>query len=396
MNLPRMMKQIIPQLNSSQVSPMEPSTTPLPSHFPALDGLRGLAILLVLFHMLSLLDKQTGLAAFVYFSLSSTGWVGVQLFFVLSGFLITGILLDSQRAQNYYSGFYMRRTLRIFPLYFSILTVAFIILPAIEIEPSPTDHNNHLWLWTYTANWAALFGDSNEPFPHFWSLAVEEQFYLVWPLLIRSMNPLRCVRVCLIIVFISLAVRAYLVWKGMDHLLIYQNSFCRMDALAFGSAAAAALRIPSWKDWILCKHKYLFHWSIGVALASGIATRDFVIYTPLGSIISYFLVALIFALLLTAAAGADVVGASGWVSVLRFRPLQVIGKYSYGMYIFHKPLHDFLGAPLALKFNTSQSVLLSTIYIVISTCVIFAAAFISWHLFEKHFLKMKQFFVAKL
>ncbi|MBL0123507.1 MAG: acyltransferase [Betaproteobacteria bacterium] len=98
-------------------APQQPAASvppTLPTHFPALDGLRGLAILLVLVHMLNLFEPQPGLAAYVVGRISNVGWTGLQLFFVLSGFLITGILLDTQRAKNYYSGFYARRALRIF------------------------------------------------------------------------------------------------------------------------------------------------------------------------------------------------------------------------------------------------------------------------------------------
>ena len=124
------------------------------SHIPGLDGLRGVAILLVLVHMLNMLEVQHGMSAYVWSRVSQIGWTGVQLFFVLSGFLITGILLDTQRSKNYFAAFYGRRTLRIFPLYFSVLTLAFVILPWLgNVPPSiAADQDHQIWLWTYLSN----------------------------------------------------------------------------------------------------------------------------------------------------------------------------------------------------------------------------------------------------
>ncbi len=240
--------------NATHTDPTRLSRSP---HISALDGLRGMAILLVLIHMLNLLEIQDGAAAYVFYRISYAGWTGVQLFFVLSGFLITGILLDSRQAKNYFSSFYVRRILRIFPLYFSVLTITFIVLPAVGVIPASVafDQNHQVWLWTYLSNWAHLFDANSQTFPHFWSLAVEEQFYLVWPLLILTRGPAHCLKFCLGVATISLALRSLLVWYSVPGHLIYENSFCRMDALALGGAAAAALRVPVWRREIICHVK---------------------------------------------------------------------------------------------------------------------------------------------
>jgi peptidoglycan/LPS O-acetylase OafA/YrhL len=157
---------------------------------PALDGIRGLAIALVMFHHFTLyggmrpdfvLDK-------VYRHVALVGWVGVDLFFVLSGFLITGILHDSRSDRHYFRNFYMRRTLRIFPLYYGVLAATFLVLPLVlDVSGSCRELlRDQAWYWTYLINvqigldyWPSCF-----VLGHFWSLAVEEQFYLVWPLLL--------------------------------------------------------------------------------------------------------------------------------------------------------------------------------------------------------------------
>src|SRR5438045_445958 len=137
----------------SELSAVAPASYgALPRHMPTLDGVRGLAILIVVMHNLSLLTEPHGLAAQLLASWLDRGWVGVQLFFVLSGFLITGILLDTRKADNYYRAFLGRRLLRIFPLYYAVLFGAFVVTPLVA---HPIDgHEHQIWLWTYLGNWA--------------------------------------------------------------------------------------------------------------------------------------------------------------------------------------------------------------------------------------------------
>jgi peptidoglycan/LPS O-acetylase OafA/YrhL len=176
----------------------EPSDRP---HSPTLDGVRGLAILLVLlFH-----------GAYPYhliapdhpFALFDFGWMGVDVFFVLSGFLITGILLEAKRRPRYFVHFYGRRTLRIFPLYYLVLGVVFIVMPLLvsDLELGAPE-SNQVYLWTYTSNlytaymgqW--MFHSGTVDLNHTWSLAIEEQFYLLWPLLVRWTSRRSLIWIC--------------------------------------------------------------------------------------------------------------------------------------------------------------------------------------------------------
>src|SRR5262249_17527292 len=110
-------------------------------------------------------------------------WVGVNVFFVLSGFLITGILLDTKHEPHYFKFFYMRRVLRIFPLYYGTLIAIFFVLPALKMAPF-ISASQQFWYWTYLGNWGKGRNLNVGSLGYFWSLGVEEQFYLVWPLVI--------------------------------------------------------------------------------------------------------------------------------------------------------------------------------------------------------------------
>src|SRR4030095_1290908 len=140
-------------------------------HYPALDGLRGIAILLVVIYH-----------NFGFINYSSFGWLGGDLFFVLSGFLITDILINTVGKPGYLQNFYIRRVLRIFPLYYLCLIIFLLVLPRFAILPDSDYYvRNQAWLWTYLQNWLYIFrgNDNTVSLHHLWSLAVEEQFYLV-------------------------------------------------------------------------------------------------------------------------------------------------------------------------------------------------------------------------
>src|SRR5688572_17459077 len=144
------------------------------------EGLRGIAILLVLIYHL-----------FPYIPIAGIGWTGVDLFFVLSGFLITRILLETKNKPKYFQRFYTKRALRIFPLYYLFIIVCVIINHLIPLNGLKLLPENILYVLTYTLNFQ--FYDINGLVPgfamnHFWSLAIEEHFYLIWPLMVWLMN----------------------------------------------------------------------------------------------------------------------------------------------------------------------------------------------------------------
>ncbi|HLL88149.1 MAG TPA: acyltransferase, partial [Tepidisphaeraceae bacterium] len=174
---------------------------PLPAartHYPALDGLRGLAILLVMVSHYVAPPAGGGRWGLVFRRAADAGWVGVDLFFALSGFLITGILLDAKGKPGFFRNFFARRTLRVFPLYYGVLFVVCVLLPALGLLKLGVPLSQR-WLWLYATNLFPLLRSADGAgfffpnswdlqFGHFWSLAVEEHFYLAWPLVVYALG----------------------------------------------------------------------------------------------------------------------------------------------------------------------------------------------------------------
>ena len=226
---------------------------PFGKHIVCLDGVRGIAILLVMCaHLMP--SQPIGFVPLEYVrKVFEAGWIGVDLFFVLSGFLITGILLDSRGRAHALRNFYARRSLRIFPLYFAVLIGGLLLLPALgyTYEGQQATESNQLWLWTYTTN---LFIVSEQSYfftadglklAHLWSLAVEEHFYLAWPLAVLYLPVRRLMGISLSIILGALLIRCVIYLNGSAGLTNYVLTICRMDSLMFGSVLALGTRLPS-------------------------------------------------------------------------------------------------------------------------------------------------------
>jgi peptidoglycan/LPS O-acetylase OafA/YrhL len=355
------------------------------THLDALDGLRGVAILLVLLHGFDAIGDAHGFFHVVG-TLLDTGWIGVQLFFVLSGFLITGILLDTRDDAGYYRTFFVRRVLRIFPLYYGVLFVAFVLLPLLVATGDSGRHQ--VWLWTYLANFAAPFGLDEPAFPHFWSLCVEEQFYLVWPLLVRLTGRRGVMLISVVLIAVAILARIGLrqhFGEPIGHEAAYMFTPSRMDALAIGALIAALLREPRIAAWMAARSPDLFAIAgvvlLGASLAAGHLQRTSASMQTFG----YTAVAASFGLLLCAALrpGRLARGLSSQV-------LRRCGLYSYGMYVFYMPLHLFVGLPLLTRVaGSSPGALAASAYAVAAIVTTFALAALSYHAYERRFLALK-------
>jgi peptidoglycan/LPS O-acetylase OafA/YrhL len=267
----------------------------------------------------------------------------VQLFFVLSGFLITGVLLDTKGRGGYFRSFYGRRVLRIFPLYYLLLVVLSFVLPRLGHVPPllQADPRAMPLAWIYLSNWTLTVP---APIGHCWSLAVEEQFYLVWPFVVAALSAPRLLRFCFVLAALALGFRIGVWTLGLSPEIAYQNTFARMDALALGAAGAILLRDPAAvARWAPGLRRALLVAGVAVAIAAilGLARTGRVT-----QIAGYSLLAISFALLIVVGVFEQAAGGGRISAALSARPLRLFGKYSYAIYIIHLPLHIFVSKVL--------------------------------------------------
>ena len=361
-----------------------------------LDGLRGIAFLMVYFF---------------HIHWNQWGWPGVQLFFVLSGFLITGILLDMKEslpAKPYFIKFYGRRILRIFPLYYFYLIVMWILTAwAISAnfypEPMHVYQNEMKYAATYVYDFYFALDRYIPSFflTHFWTLAVEEQFYLIWPLFIFLVPRQHMQKAFWSVIILAPLLRLLtLVLHGMDAfsflrnnvaLVAYSLPFSHLDAFAMG-ALLTLVRIP--------KAKGIFYASlialplIGLAtdyLATGqwkdvtLASLGWPITMPYGNkfIWGYTLVNGLCAVLLYGVARL------GWFTrLLEWPPLRYLGKISYGMYVYHFALIWLMGTLFGQNLTEPFSPWLA----LLTFAVVWVVAALSFQWMEKPIMDLKDRF----
>lgn len=396
--------------------PASRSTAPATSagsvltYMPAIDGLRGIAILLVLIHHFS--PAISG-PSFTRRALEAAhmGWIGVDLFFVLSGFLITAILLKTRNNEDYFLNFYARRTLRIFPVYYLTLTVLLLVLPALMQIPALQQFISHFfgkvtrdlpammdgqsWLWLYGTNIkVAVEGERWGVVNHFWSLAVEEHFYLFWPLVIWFVKSrANLIKVCMVCILGAPLLRGMLMLAGFDSVVPYVLTPCRVDSLAMGALVSI----------LIVDAKGLIAWTKRLRLlALGSATGLLILVAHYGrfnrddlftTVLGYTLLATFSAWCVLAC--AQLRSGTKTTRIIANPVLSSLGKYSYGIYVTH-----MFFAPAYTKafgWNTLMGLTGSynaaiVIHIVLATTCSWAIAYVSYHLVEKHFLRLKAFF----
>lgn len=352
----------------------------VPQHIDQLDGLRAIAILLVLLvHSGLCYIVNSAPPVSVWQDIVVNGRSGVDLFFVLSGFLITGILLDTRDRSDYFPRFYWRRALRIWPVFYAFLLAAVLVNPGVfsgvGVRPFALYYRNFL----PNDNTSAVY------FGQFWSLCVEEQFYLVWPLILYFWpKRLRLPLVGMLMVT-ALVLRFALLRHGVSTFLVYRLPFCRMDSLAAGAGIAMLIR-----EQVSSRVRRTIFWS---AIVAAIAIQIYVgrVGWPHNNHRFYTVGITAYALFFGGIVGLAVtaVRRTAMTSFLSAKFFRSIAIRSYAMYLFHLvPLHLSVLFFRRIQDYPQQKWTGICAFVVISGFA-YGLAWLSWKFLEEPMLRLK-------
>ena len=365
-------------------------------YVPALDGLRGLAILLVM-----------GSHFFFNIGIFRVGWIGVDLFFVLSGYLITSMFIRHAFSLRLVRIFYRNRILRILPLYLAFILFFFIasfLLPAAKADLLSSSSTNFFWLkhFLFLQNWIYVFGASEEilhtPLAHLWSIAVEEQFYIFFPLIIYIINKFRHK-----LIFISVAILLVIFFRSFEfyqHGMLnieqhYQyNTFYRLDTFLAGVLLAYLLRDVNNVKYLNGIFRLLLIGSFSTYIFIVACYENLLSSNPAITTVGYTVIAIMFMSLVyfTVQQKTKLLD-----KIFTNRFLVFSGKISYGLYIFHVPfyfidytlLHKYFGFLLIWGNEKIISVMFSCILI----GIVYLTSYVSYTYFERYFLRLKKTYV---
>jgi peptidoglycan/LPS O-acetylase OafA/YrhL len=371
---------------------------------PALDGVRGVAILLVmLFHFSALVPSGGTFLERSIYRFTGTGWAGVDLFFVLSGFLITGILYDSRATvRSYFRNFYARRALRIFPVYYAFLVAIIVLIPFVAHDQRfASDAIAHRFFWyaTYLTNVKLL---DHAPLNtsefilagHLWSLAVEEQFYLIWPALVLLFARRQLLAICGGLIVWGFALRLVMDVAGAGRYVTYEIMPARIDTLAVGAFIALAFREP--RDFAVLRR-----WAWPIALPSALAVVVLYSITPDVSAYDFWVQCVGFsalALLFGAVVLSAMIATAGTLAhrIYTIGALRWLGKYSYALYLFHWPVAAMLSRrtdiPDSMPSLLGSELPGALLFFAAAGAISLSAAWLSWQVWESQFLKLKRLF----
>jgi peptidoglycan/LPS O-acetylase OafA/YrhL len=358
------------------------------AHIPALDGIRGAAAAAVFIYHYGGGASSPNPAFHFLGEAIHLGWVGVSLFFVLSGFLITGILLDSLRRPGWWKTFYIRRTLRIFPLYYTALLGGVFVLLLLRTRWS-----------SISPVWPFFFYLQDIPgvvrfyvmtpllvLGHFWSLAIEEQFYLVWPFLLSLASRRSQVRqLCLVVCVLSLIFRIcvfslHLDWQWAGYFIAG-----RAGEMAAGGFLAASLRgTDQQRNTIFRAAKPVLAASVIGAMVIIFCTNETGAGDPWFGTLGVAFLSSLFAALIALSLQP------GWTQrVFRVPLLRWLGKISYGIYVYHLLLYPVFawlaGKILPPSAGGTYQLLLGAV----ATVGTLSVASLSFATLERGFLRLK-------
>ena len=390
-------------------NPVRPHDTNIRNHYPGLDGLRAIAVFMVF------LQHYASQYAFIF----GWGWAGVDVFFVLSGFLITGILYDSQNQPFRYRDFYIRRTLRIFPLYYAVWLAILLAAPLVHWE-----WNWRWMLWpAYLGNYARFLflHQTGNPYRfdrltcgplvqqwfgspmhlyigHFWSLCVEEQFYLVWPLVVYSVRKRETLmKICIGVIIAGPLFRWWLTTilssQMLSMELLYRSMPTRIDALLLGGLIALCMRGPQ-KEWLhRWKHALLGTSAALLVVVYLLAVKVWKLPYE-GSTTNW--VGIFGFTLIDLFAGALILETihpgSWWSRMLSRKHLRNLGVISYGFYVYHDLLHDLYSYVAHRFFHACAA----SMTILVAFFASWLIAWLSYRILEFPILKLKDRFTHQV
>jgi len=368
-----------------------------------LDGLRGIAVVLVmalhLFKRAGYFTEHPVLETTIIFT--TVGWVGVDIFFTLSGFLITSILLKSKTGEHYFRNFYVRRALRIFPLYYAAILFVLFFAPKVEEEFTNQLSTALPIMLLYQQNWALLFKGFyiTQYLGITWSLAIEEQFYLIWPFIVYKLDREKLIRFSIGYIALSIIGRVLgtLLWPDLPQAstFFYYTSFARFEEMLFGGLLATFLTYDGAHEKVKRYALPLFLTSFAVFVALHILSLPGSPHPEHASLpltLGGYTTAALFTV--------------GLIGIFVTHPprdifrrffanpvLTFLGKYSYSMYLFH------MTAALILldvfwhsELRGWKPFILYPLTTYIATVII---ALLTWNLLEKHMLGLKKYFEYK-
>src|SRR5271156_2419720 len=363
---------------------------------PVLDGLRGIAILTVFFYQYAGGFHKTASSGVLHAlgMLFGFGWSGVDLFFVLSGFLITGILYDTRADAGYYKNFYARRVLRIFPIYYLFIAVNLLLTPVLGAHWKLGQLSFLFYMgFPFALVWPELGQAHISPLVrinHLWSVNAEEQFYMIWPWMITKLRSSRAIlRACIVAGTLAVLLRIVICVSGrLSIAWTHDFLLCRMDALALGAAIAILVRGPL-QERTLRWAPLVFVLTASVVVGICVIRRTVDHSDPVIATGGFSLIALAYGALLLSALRKGT-----WLEwLLSTRILRIFGKYSYGMYLYDFPLTVILSPQREFFIARAHSYAIgSAVFLAFCLIVNLLIAAASFHLIESPIMRLKSRF----
>jgi peptidoglycan/LPS O-acetylase OafA/YrhL len=314
---------------------------------PALDGVRGIAILVFLLHNLSFVEARATLSEKLWTAVVEFGWAGISLGFVLTGFLVTEILLEDKGKPGWIRSFYLRRVLRVVPLFYAIILAYVIVGP--HLGPSlDIPWREAIWYWVFANNWSLLALGERDGLGPSWAVGAVMQFYLVWPLVVGRLRANALAVVCAVVIVAALGARIGLYLLGFDNVWSYVSTVTRADCFALGALVALAMQSETWRPKLARATVSVLVGSVAligvIRVVSGLSRVSPLTYTLGYSAFAF------------GSAGLVALGARPEPPRWLAHPiLAFMGRHGYALYLLHSPLKHavlwWLGSRLTLAMS---------------------------------------------